>query len=125
MELIEQYRNRATVHAATDIADHASVHRGNRAAGSMRETAARIGAMGQDAMERFGLLLDEPQDDVRYWAAFHILEVMPAPPALVDRAFALLEERAREEGVDALGTDMRLRELRRQHHRPGPPTHQG
>ena len=121
MELIEQYRNHAAVHAAIDFADRGSVRRGNRAAGALRDIATRIGTMGQDAMERFGLLLGEPRDDVRYWAAFHILEVMPAPPALVDRAFAVLEERARGDGVEALGTRMRLRELRRQHQRPDPP----
>lgn len=120
VELIEQYRKNAAVHAAIDFADRASVRRGNRAAGSLRAIATQIGTMGQDAMERFGLLLDEPRDNVRYWAASHILEVMPAPPALVDRAFAVLEERARGDGVDALGTRMRLQELRRQHQRPDP-----
>jgi hypothetical protein len=127
VELIEQYRNNAAVHAAIDFADDASVRRGNRAASSLRAIATQIGTMGQDAMERFGLLLDEPRDDIHYWAAFHlhILEVMPAPPALVNRAFALLEERARGDGAEALGTRMRLRELRRQHLRPDPPTHLG
>jgi hypothetical protein len=71
-----------------------------------------IGAGGTDAVRAFGALLSERQDNVCYWTAFHLLELMPAPPELVSEAFDLLEVRARGDDLDALGTRMRLTELR-------------
>ena len=89
-----------------------ATRRGNRAADELRRLAAEIGTGGPDAVRAFGALLDESEDGVRYWAAFHLLEVMPAPLDLVDRAFALLEQRAQGDDLDAFGTRCRLEELR-------------
>jgi hypothetical protein len=92
----------------------------NRAADELRRLASIIGSGGPDSIRSFSSLLDETRNDVRIWAAFHALEVMQSPPDVVDRAFCVLEERANGDGVNALGTRMRLNELRAQFGRNSP-----
>jgi hypothetical protein len=89
-------------------------HAVNRAADELRRLASVIGSGGPDSIRSFSSLLDETRNDVRIWAAFHVLEVMPSPPDVVDRAFGVLEERANGDSVNALGTRWRLNELRGQ-----------
>ena len=101
----------------------AVVHAGNRAADELRRLAVEIGTNEPVAVRAFGRLLDEPRNEVNAWAAFHLLEVMTAPVDLVDRAFGVLESIAHGDGPTALGTRMRLKELRAQFGRniPGSP----
>ena len=73
--------------------------------------------MGGAAIESFAGLLGERRHSIRNWAAFHILELMNAPTGVVDRAFAVLEELASGDGVEAFGTKISLNELRRRYHR--------
>ncbi len=105
----ERWRFDLTNHYALSLRE--ATRRGNRAADELRRLATEIGADGPDAVRAFGGLLDESQDGIRYWAAFHLLEVMPAPLDLVDRAFDLLEQRAQGDDLDAFGTRCRLEEL--------------
>jgi hypothetical protein len=119
-ELIDRYLLAAAEHWQSLKAlghDASAVRRGNQAADDMRRIATDVGAAGATTMQAFGRLLDEPRNGVQAWAAFHVLEVMQAPPDLVDRAFDVLENIARGDGVQALGTRIRLRELRAQFRR--------
>jgi hypothetical protein len=119
-ELIDRYLLAAAEHWQSLKAlghDASAVRRGNQAADDMRRIATDVGAAGATTMQAFGRLLDEPRNGVRAWAAFHVLEVMQAPPDLVDMAFDVLENIARGDGVQALGTRIRLRELRAQFRR--------
>ena len=84
---------------------------GNRAADELRRLALRLVRTDPTPSAPSEALLDESQDGIRYWAAFHLLEVMPAPLDLVDRAFDLLEQRAQGDNLDAFGTRCRLEEL--------------
>lgn len=86
----------------------------------MRRLATEIGTAGPVASRRFSRLLDEPRNGVRGWEAFHLLEVMQAPSEIVDRAFGVLETIAGGDGVNALGTRLRLKDLRAQDGRPNP-----
>jgi hypothetical protein len=97
-----------------------AVKLGNRAADEMRHLATEVGVAGSSAVRTFSQLLDEPRNGVQSWAAFHVLEVMQPPPDVVERAFAVLESLARGEGITAVGTRIRLHELRAQYGRPNP-----
>jgi hypothetical protein len=80
----------------------------------MRRLATEIATGDAAAVRDFSRLLDDARNGVQSWAAFHILELMDAPPDVVDRAFEVLETRAKGEGINALGIRMRLKELRSQ-----------
>jgi hypothetical protein len=86
----------------------------NRAADELRRLASTIGSGGPDSIRSFSVLFDDTRNDVWIWAAFHALEVMQSPPDIVDRAFSILEERATGDSINALGTRIRLKELRAQ-----------
>jgi hypothetical protein len=119
-ELINRYLLAAAEHWESFKAhglDRSAVRRGNQAADDMRRLATEIGAAGSAAMQAFGRLLDEPRNGVQGWAAFHVLEVMQAPADLVDRALRVLEMIASSDGLHALGTRSRLKELRSQYGR--------
>jgi hypothetical protein len=120
--LIRRYQLAAVEHylSAREVESsgrRAAVRVTNRHADELREIAATIGRMGSAAIESFAALLDERRHAVRNWAAFHILEVMNAPPDVVERAFAVLQEVASGDSINALGTRIRLDELRRRYHR--------
>ena len=83
----------------------------NRAADELRHIASTIGQGGPAYVRAFSSLFEEHRNDVRIWAAFHALEVMQSPSDMVDRAFDILEERAKGDSLNALGTRMRLKEL--------------
>jgi hypothetical protein len=100
--------------------EQSAVELSNRAADEMRHLATEVGAAGAPAVRTFSQLLDEARNGVQSWAAFHVLEVMKPPPDIVERAFAVLESLAPGEGITAVGTRMRLHELRAQYGRPNP-----
>jgi hypothetical protein len=80
----------------------------------MRRLAIEIATADAAAVRDFSRLLDDTRNGVQEWAAFHILELMDAPSDVVDRAFEVLETRAKGDGVKALGIRMRPKELRSQ-----------
>jgi len=92
----------------------------NRAADELRRLASIIGSGGPNSIRSFSALLDETRNESVFWAAFHALEVMQSPPDVVDRAFRVLEERANSDSMNAVGTRMRLKELRAQFGRNSP-----
>ena len=110
--------------AAAEYADAQSrldveseLERCNRAADELRRIATVIGKRDTASIRAFSRLLDDSRNGVSGWAAFHVLEVMTAPQDIVDRAFETLDRIAAGEGVMALGTRMRVQELRRQFRR--------
>ena len=115
-ELIRTYLLAAAEHwqAQGELGQPGVGARANRAADEMRRLATEIAKEGAAAVQDFSRLLDDARNGVQEWAAFHILELMDAPPGVVDRAFEVLETRATGEGVNALGIRMRLKELRSQ-----------
>ncbi|HVL69459.1 MAG TPA: hypothetical protein VM364_19530 [Vicinamibacterales bacterium] len=121
-ELIGQYLLAAAEHwaAQREVTKRSALVRGNRAADELRRLATMIGQGGSEYIRAFSALLDESRNGVNGWAGFHILEVMDAPPDVVDRAFETLEGIARGDGMNALGTRMRLKELRARFARPSP-----
>ena len=88
------------------------VRRANRAADDLRKTAQEIACAGESAIRTFGRLLDEPRNRVRIWAAYHVLDLMTAPPDVVTKAFAVLEDVASGDDLEAMGARSRLPELR-------------
>ena len=115
-DLIGQYLLAAAEHwsAQAHLGSRSALRRGNNAADELRRLATEIGSGGPEAIRAFCRLLDDPRDGVCGWAAFHTLEVMNAPPDVVDRAFEVLSVIAKGDGMTALGTRMRLQELRLQ-----------
>ena len=91
-----------------------AVKRGNRAADELRRLATDIGRRNEADVRAFSRLLDDPRNGVDKWAAFHLLEVMTAPLDVVDRAFVIIERLAASDDLDAIGTRVRLKELRTQ-----------
>lgn len=119
-ELIGRYLLAAAEHwgAQTHLGKRSALVRGNQAADELRRLATEIGARGSTDIHEFSCLLDDSRNGVNGWAAFHILEVMTAPPDVIDRAFETLERIALGDDMNALGTRMRLKELRSQFGRP-------
>jgi len=115
-DLVGQYLLAAAEHwnAQAHLGSRSALRRGNQAADDLRRIATQVGTLGVDAIRRFAELLDDQRNGVAGWTAFHLLEVMSAPPDAVDRAFQVLESIATGDGLTALGTRMRLRELRMQ-----------
>jgi hypothetical protein len=115
-DLIGAYRLAAAEHsqAQSRLERPGVVAQANRAADNMRRLATEIATAGSAAVRDFSRLLEDGQSGVQEWAAFHVLELMDAPSDVVDRAFEVLETRAKGEGVSALGIRMRLKELRSQ-----------
>jgi hypothetical protein len=115
-ELVGQYRLAAAEYwnAQAHLGSRSALRRGNQAADDLRRIATQIGTLGVDAVRLFAELLDDQRNGVAGWTAFHLLEVMSAPPDVVDRAFRVLESIATGDGLTALGTRMRLRDLRTQ-----------
>jgi len=113
-DLIGQYLLAAAEHwaAQADLGFRSALRRGNKAADELRRLATEIGSCGPEAIRSFSRLLDDPRNGVSGWAAFHSLEVMNAPPDVVDHAFEVLNAIAKGDGLTALGTRMRLQELR-------------
>jgi hypothetical protein len=112
-ELIRRYLLAAAEHWQEQgrLESRDAVTRANRAADDMRRLADEIARADTAAVRAFGQLLDEPRNGVQTWAAFHVLELMNAPPDVVDHAFEVLETLAEGDGVDALATRMRLKAL--------------
>jgi hypothetical protein len=115
-ELIRRYLLAAADHWQEQyrLESRDAVSRANRAADDMRRLAGEIARADLAAVRAFSQLLDEPRNGVQIWAAFHILELMDAPPDVVDHAFEVLQTCANGNGADALGTRMRLKALRAQ-----------
>jgi hypothetical protein len=113
-ELIRTYLLAAAEHwqAQGELEKPGVVNRANRAADEMRRIATEIATAGAAAVRDFSRLLDESRNGVQGWAAIHILELMDAPSDVVDQAFEVLDRIANGTGVAALGTRMRLKELR-------------
>ena len=116
-ELIGRYLLAAAEHyeAQENLGNRSALKRGNSAADELRRLATEVGGRGCEDIEQFSRLLCDSRNRVNAWAAFHILEVMQPPPEVVDRAFNTLEEIARGDDINAVGTRMRLAQLRKQY----------
>jgi hypothetical protein len=120
-ELIARYLLAAAEHyeAQKHLGNRSALKRGNSAADELRRLATEVGGRSSEDIEQFSRLLCESRNSVNAWAAFHVLEVMQPPPEVVDRAFKALEEIAKGEDLNAVGTRMRLTQLRKQYGRAG------
>ena len=115
-DLIRRYLLAAADHAESQrqLGDRSALTRGNQAADELRRIASDIGARGPSSVVAFSRLLEEDRNGVSGWAAFHVLEVMTAPPEVVNRAFAIIERIAGGRSAASVGARVRLRELRQQ-----------
>ena len=119
-ELIGRYLLAAAEHweAQRHLGERSALRHGNRAADELRRIAVEIGSYGSTGVHALSRLLDDPRNGVDQWAAVHVLEVMTTPSDVIDRAFDALERIALGDDANAIGTRMRLKELRAQFGRP-------
>lgn len=93
---IEKYINLAKVHQSVDYADKKSVKQSNKAMDNMIELAKEINNF-ENGIDEFSKLLDFDEFDLKYYAAFHILEYMNAIDSIKTRCLGLIKDRAIKE----------------------------
>ena len=117
-ELIGRYLLAAAEHweAKKYLGENRAVlRRCNGAADELRRLAKEIGRCDSADVRQFSRLLGDSRNGVNGWAAIHLIEVIQAPPDVVERAFETIEEISKGDDMDAVILRMRLPELRRQY----------
>lgn len=98
------YQQLADACARTDYSDRSAVKRHNRSIKQMQAIAQTIGRDGS-AEERtaFIALLEEAQEQIRLWAAVHLLEYISVEKTAEERALQLIRRAAQGSTAEALG----------------------
>ncbi len=109
-QLLEKYRQNTRIHYAMVFGDKASVSKGNRAASQMLRITQQIDKEFSGGAETFTGLLEERDDKIDCWAAFHLIERMNVSQQQQQKALAVIERYAQSDDIDAAGIKLWLKE---------------
>ena len=95
-QLIDEYKQMASICHNTDYADKKSVQRNNKAASRMCEIVHAIRTdFGDNGVTAFAKLIDVKQDRVDLWAAIQMLEKMTVDKNTEAKALTIIKEEAK------------------------------
>ena len=119
MDLIEEYLNNIASMKllSEDYADRKTVQKHNRLAARNRRIAAIIEQKHPELKDRFLHLIEAEDEDVRGWAAHHVLEVMSYVSSDRKKALRAIEDIAENSPdiVQRTGNKMWLKQYYEQH----------
>ena len=108
--VLQTYRTLAGKHAEIDYGDPRSVSRSNVAADRMRAIANDVARRTRSDVLEFATLIDESGSAAQLWAAHHVVELLPVPDNVVQRAIAVIENAAAGDTARAFGERIWLEE---------------
>lgn len=96
-ELIEEYRQMASICNNIDYSDKKSVKRNNRAVSRMYEIVHKLRKeFGNIGMAEFAKLIDVKQDRTDLWASVQMLEKMTVDKDIEAKALTIIKEEAKQ-----------------------------
>jgi hypothetical protein len=110
-EMIEEYRQCASICATTDYGDKKAVRRHNQAVDKMYRIVETAAKQGSAAVSVLIPLLEEPP--CAKWLAHQLLEKTETDPETELKCLAIIEALSKGEGPGALGEQYWLRDYRK------------
>lgn len=119
MDLLEEYLNNIAGMKLSldDYGDRKKVRKRNRLADRNRRIAAMIEQTDPERKDEFLHFLEAEDEDIRAWAAHHILEVMAFDPPDRKKALRVIADIAEnsEDGIQRSGNAMWLKQYYEKH----------
>jgi hypothetical protein len=105
-DLIEQFKENATVHFNIDYADKKSVKAGNKAVDHRFQIAGKLKDAGR--FNEFAALLTCKEYRVNVWAAHILLERLNAAGSTAEQALSVITELANADDINSHGEKLWL-----------------
>jgi hypothetical protein len=112
--LIDEYKSLAEVCAKIDYSDKKSIRNNNKAVGRMYKIVEKIrDDFGVEGLSQFQELLDVPTYKTNLWVAIQMLEKTTVSREVENKALKIIEEEAKGETTNALGTSIWLKDYKK------------
>lgn len=107
-ELLRQYVDRALFHSNADSFDPKQVKAINKAADKMLEIAELVAS--KNGTKDFARLLNHPEQAVRSWASFNVIERMNPDQETIKKALEEIKTISKSHSINAFGAELWLKD---------------
>ncbi len=107
-DLVEKYIELIVAMNDIDYGSKICVAKNNSNANKIRKIATDIDMKYPELKEKFFLLINHNKNEIKLYAAHHILEVMNYDRYKQEKALEVIKQKAKEDSVDGLGNRMWL-----------------